>query len=179
MEKKNSQQLKINTHCDCNQQPIANRVGQRKKSAALLALSSAALLLPALSQKSLADTPPENIKLGYRFSNYQEEPTDAAKTFGPINNGNASASVDRYDIDINQFRLIIPVMDQYSVTLDLQAETLSGASPWFTGEVGGQTKLVMSGASIRENRDDIGVSFRYYASEGNAGVTLSHSSEND
>lgn len=179
MDNRNLQQLKINTHCDCDQQPIVNRVGQRKRSTVLVALSSAALLLPALSQKSLADTPPENIKLGYRFSNYQEEPTDAAKTFGPINNGNASASVDRYDIDINQFRLIIPVMDQYSVTLDLQAETLSGASPWFTGEVGGQTKLVMSGASIREKRNDIGVNFRYYASEGNAGLTLSHSAEND
>ena len=154
-------------------------LNQKKKSNTLLALSSAALLLPAISQNSQADTPPENIKLGYRISNYQEDDTPADKTFGPINNINTSAALERYDIDVNQFRLIVPFMDQYSLAVDLQTETLSGASPWFTGEIGGQAKLVMSGASIREDRDDISVNFRYYASEGNTGVTLSRSSEND
>lgn len=179
MNNKKNPQSKINKEHCLKVEPIVSRaeknqgknLTQKNKSNALLALTSAALMLPGISEKSHADTPPENIKVGYRFSNYQEDVTDANKTFGP--------SADRYDIDINQFRLLVPFMDQYSLTLDLQTETLSGASPWFTGEVGGQAKLVMSGASIKEERDDVGVSFRYYASEGSGGVTFSQSSEND
>ncbi|MBL4606853.1 MAG: DUF3570 domain-containing protein [Pseudomonadales bacterium] len=149
-----------------------------KKSAALLALSSAAMLLPALSNNALADAPPENIELAYRYSNYQEEATDAAKTFGPNSSG-LSSSVDRYNIEINQFRLLLPVGDKYSLAVDLQTEALSGASPWFTGSADGKTKLVMSGASIKEDREDIAANFRFYASEGNAGISLSRSNEND
>ena len=154
-----------------------DRSVQRPKSEALLALTAAALMLPALSQEASADTPPENIKLGYRFSSYGEDATDAAKTFGSINN--ASASSERYDIDVNQFSLLMPLAVKYSLAVDVQTESLSGASPWFTGEANGQAKLVMSGASIKEDRQDIGANLRYYASEGNAGITLSRSSEND
>ena len=61
-----------------------------EKHPALLALTSSALLLPAY-QAARADAPPEFMEMGVRYSKYDEDRTQASKTFG--------GSSQRYDID--------------------------------------------------------------------------------
>lgn len=143
-----------------------------KPGKALAALSSAALLFPAIAPPASADSPPDKIKIGYRFSNYQEDDTKSSKTFG--------GSSERYEIDIHQFRLVAPVGEHFSTVVDIQKETMSGASPWFTGEdAEGNAKLVMSGASIQDERLDVAANLRYHFSEGNAGFSVRRSDEDD
>ncbi|MDH5629536.1 MAG: DUF3570 domain-containing protein, partial [Gammaproteobacteria bacterium] len=114
----------------------------KNKNSFLLALTSSALVLPAY--QSQAATAPERSKFSYQFSSYEEDNTEASKTFG--------GESERYKIDVHQFKLLKPINDEYVVTLDLQTESLSGASPWFTElNNAGQPQLVMSGASISES----------------------------
>jgi len=146
-------------------------VSRRDKNPTLLALTSSALLLPAY-QGAQADAPPEFTELGVRYSKYQEDDTQGSKTFG--------GSSERYEIDVAQFHLLAPVSDNWSVALDVQWEDMSGASPWFVGEsLGGNPKVIMSGASIEETRTDVSVTTRYYYDRGNAGFNYTRSDEND
>ncbi|MDH5434448.1 MAG: DUF3570 domain-containing protein [Gammaproteobacteria bacterium] len=142
----------------------------KNKNSFLLALTSSALVLPAY--QSQAATAPERSKFSYQFSSYQEDNTEASKTFG--------GESERYKIDVHQFKLLKPINDEYVVTLDLQTESLSGASPWFTElNNAGQPQLVMSGASISESRTDFNASIRRYDTNNEMGLSISNSSEND
>lgn len=143
----------------------------RKKNTTLLALSSSALMLPAY-QDALADAAPEFTEMGVRYSKYQEDDTKSARTFG--------GSSERYDIDVAQFHLLAPVSNNWSVALDVQWEDMSGASPWFVGEsASGDSKIIMSGASIEDTRTDVSVTTRYYYDRGNAGFSYARSDEDD
>lgn len=141
-------------------------------SARLLALSSSAALLPAYVPAGRADAPPEFTELGLRYSKYQEDDLSSDNLlFG---------SRERYDIDVTQAYLVAPVGDSFSLALDLQHDSMSGASPWFVGTtVSGQPGVVMSGASIADNRLEVSATTRYYFDRGNAGVKVLHSNEND
>jgi len=141
------------------------------RQSALLALTSSALLLPAY-QGVRADAPPEFTELGMRYSKYEEDNTQGSKTFG--------GSSERYDIDAAQFHLLAPVLDDWSVAVDLQWEDMSGASPWFVGQsLDGGPKVIMSGASIEDTRTEVSVTTRYYYDRGNAGLNYVHSDEDD
>ena len=141
------------------------------KQSALLALTSSALLLPAY-QGVRADAPPEFTELGMRYSKYEEDNTQGSKTFG--------GSSERYEIDAAQFHLLAPVLDSWSVAVDLQWEDMSGASPWFVGQsLDGGPKVIMSGASIEDTRTEVSVTTRYYYDRGNAGFSYINSDEDD
>jgi len=141
------------------------------RQSALLALTSSALLLPAY-QGVRADAPPEFTELGMRYSKYEEDNTQGSKTFG--------GSSERYEIDAAQFHLLAPVLDDWSVAVDLQWEDMSGASPWFVGQsLDGGPKVIMSGASIEDTRTEVSVTTRYYYDRGNAGFNYVNSDEDD
>lgn len=141
---------------------------EKKRSKTLSALSSAALLIPGITPPVSADVAPDNAKLSYRYSEYQE---DDIKADGE--------DVERYDIEVQQFQLITPVAEDFSVTVDLQKESMSGASPITVVEFDGEPVVNMSGASIRDKRIDAAVNTRYYHSDGNAGITVALSDEDD
>lgn len=144
---------------------------RREPSPTLLALTSSALLLPAY-QAVQADSPPEQVTVGVRFSDYHEDDTVDSKTFG--------GSSERYQIDIAQFHLLAPVGDNWSVMLDIQREDMSGASPWFVGaSADGSNKVIMSSASIEDSRTDVSFTTRYYYDRGNIGLNLRRSEEDD
>jgi hypothetical protein len=66
------------------------------------------------------------------------------------------------------------------VAVDVAWEDMSGASPWFVGEVAdGKPKVIMSGASIEDTRTEVSVTTRYYYDRGNAGLNLTYSDEDD
>jgi hypothetical protein len=146
--------------------------GDKKESnSTLLALTSSALLLPAY-QAANAEAPPEFTEVGLRYSNYEEDDTASSKTFG--------GSSERMEVDVAQFHLLAPVADDWSVALDVSWEDMSGASPWFVGESAeGDSKVVMSGASIEDTRTEVSVTTRYYYDRGSAGFNYSRSDEDD
>lgn len=142
-----------------------------ERNPTLVALTSSALLLPAY-QGALADAPPDYTEVGLRYSKYAEDDILAEKAFG--------GDSDRYDIDVVQFHLLAPVADDWSVALDVGWEDMSGASPWFVGQVGNDpAKVIMSGASIEDTRTEVSVTTRYYFDRGNGGLNLTYSDEDD
>jgi len=136
-------------------------------------LSQSLLVLPAYQVPiALADAPPAFTEVGLRYTRYSEDSLDSDKViFG---------SRDRYDIDVTQLWIEAPVGASWSVALDVQNDYQTGASPWFIGaQVDGQPGVIMSGASIQDNRVEVGVTTRYFWADGNAGFAISHSDEDD
>jgi hypothetical protein len=142
------------------------------KSSTLLALTASALALPGLHPVARADSPPAATTVSYRASSYQEDDLDAAKVLG--------GSTERYDITVNQLQLIKPIADKYSLTLTGSTDSMSGASPWYAvSQANGGAGIVMSGATIHEDRRDVNASVRRYLDNGTVGMSLSYSDEND
>jgi hypothetical protein len=140
-------------------------------SRALLALTASALALPGLSGSARADAPPAFSTASLRVSTYKEDDLDAADRL--------AGSTERYDIDIHQLRLQMPVGDNYALTLNSSYESMSGASPWYTLRLGDSTRVVMSGATIDEQRRDYTANLRRYLDNGTVGVSIGGSNEND
>ncbi len=141
--------------------PLMRRLGQ-----------SLAVLPAYQGTAALADAPPTFTEVGLRYSRYSEDSLDSEKLiFG---------SANRYDIDITQLWIEAPVGASWSVALDVQNDYQSGASPWFVGaQADGEPGVIMSGASIQDNRVEVGVTTRYFWADGNAGFAISHSDEDD
>lgn len=136
-------------------------------------LSQSLLVLPAYQAlPSVADAPPAFTEVGLRYTRYSEDSIDRdAVIFG---------ATDRYDIDITQLWIEAPVGASWSVALDVQNDYQTGASPWFVGaQQNGEPGVIMSGASIQDNRVEVGVTTRYFWADGNAGLSVSHSDEDD
>jgi hypothetical protein len=143
----------------------------RSDSPLLRVLKGTIASLPAY-QHALADAPPAFTELGLRYSRYSEDSIDRERViFG---------ATERYDIDVTQLWIEAPVGANWSVALDVQNDYMTGASPWFVGQTAeGEPGVIMSGASIQDNRVEVGVATRYFWADGNAGFTVSHSDEND
>ena len=136
-------------------------------------LSGPLLALPAYqSGTALADAPPAFTEVGLRYTHYSEDSIDQdAVIFG---------ATDRYDIDVTQLWIEAPLGASWSVALDVQNDYQTGASPWFVGaQQNGEPGVIMSGASIEDNRVEVGVTTRYFWADGNAGFAVSHSDEDD
>jgi len=142
----------------------------KSPSRSLIALSSTALALPGIAG---ADAPPPQTTASYKFSNYQEDPLSREQVpFG---------SLERYDIDVHQFQLVSPLGRDYSLHIDANHESMSGASPWFTTPgLDGDPVINMSGASgIYDERSELAIGARYYLATGSIGGTIGYSEEND
>ena len=136
-------------------------------------LSGPLLALPAYQTgTALADAPPAFTEVGLRYTHYSEDSIDQdAVIFG---------ATDRYDIDVTQLWIEAPVGASWSVALDVQNDYQTGASPWFVGaQQNGEPGVIMSSASIQDNRVEVGVTTRYFWADGNAGFAVSHSDEDD
>ncbi len=141
-----------------------------KNKTALAALTASALALPAF--QTIAATAPTEAEVGYRYSSYEEDDAPASLV--------ATGDTKRYTIDTQQFRLLSPVGKNFSVSLDILTETMSGASPMGTQEgSGGEPQLVMSGASISEDREDVRANVTHYGNSVTTSITAGQSNEND
>lgn len=145
-----------------------SRRGNRPRSA-LTVLNAAALSLPAIAQ---ATAPPTEIEIGVATSGYREDDISSADVL--------VGSDHRYDIDINQFFLVAPVGDDWSVEANATRETMSGASPWGTVRApDGAPKLIMTGATIEETRDEVALGATRYYGWGLLSAMVIHSTEDD
>ena len=138
-----------------------------KKLNTLAALSGAALSIPVP-----AEVTPTDEVISYRYSSYQEAESPRERT--------ATLETQRYQIDVHQLAYRLPLNDDWYLNADLQYETLSGASPTQTYKNDeGRSVLLMSGASIEEQRTDLRLSPKRYFKHGTAGGTFAYSTEND
>lgn len=159
----------------------------KNPSSTLLALSTAAMALPALAPNAFAVAPTERV-LSYRYTQYNETSIDPEKVSN-INVANGGGSNKRYDIDVNQYAFSTPVGDHFSMSIDIQDEVLTGATPWTVAKEDVNAtpsdtsddvvKLVMSGASIKEHRTEANVATTYYYSSGTISGNLGYSVEDD
>jgi hypothetical protein len=142
------------------------------KSSSLLALTASALALPGVAPSTRADAPPTSSSIAYRISNYKEDSLPAEYLL--------AGSSDRYDITIHQFQLLTPVGENHALTLNSSVESMSGASPWYAvATADGDKSIVMSGATIHEERRDYNLGLRRYLDNGSLGFSLGVSQEND
>ncbi len=140
------------------------------KNNTLLALTAAAVALPGINAQ--AQQIAEQFEFGVRHHVYEEDGNDPAVTLNPV--------TDRYDIDVNQFRLVAPLSENMQLNLDYQYETMSGASPWYTFQLPGEApKQVMSGASIEDKRTDISAALKYAWGRKSITTGIAHSDEDD
>ncbi|MEE3300159.1 MAG: DUF3570 domain-containing protein [Pseudomonadota bacterium] len=139
-------------------------------SPSLIALSATALALPGITS---ADAPPTQSTISYKFSNYAED--DLSRSEAPF------GDLDRYDIDVHQFQFITPIDSSFSLHIDANYESLTGASPWFTSKgVNGDPIVNLSGASgIRDRRSEFSIGTKYYLFNGSVGGNIGYSEEDD
>lgn len=142
-------------------------MSKRRGPSPLLALSSAALSLPAFAASQPVET-----QLSISTSVYKED--DARK------DRVLAGSDERYEIDIHQFYLLTPVARNWSLAFNVSREIMSGASPWYTVPgVDGKPALIMSGATIRESRTEVSVAATRYTERASFGVAITRSKEDD
>tara|TARA_B110000858_G_scaffold198483_2_gene265552 strand:- start:3660 stop:4817 length:1158 start_codon:yes stop_codon:yes gene_type:complete len=139
-------------------------------SRSIIALSSTALALPGIA---LADAPPTQSTISYKFSNYQED--DLSRSEAPF------GELERYDIDVHQFKLVSPLSRNMSLHVDANYESLSGASPWFTSRgLDGEPIVNLSGPSgINDRRSELSIGSRYYLENGSFAGNIGYSEEDD
>ena len=139
----------------------------------LRSLGRTLAVLPAYQAiPAWSDAPPAFTEVGLRYSRYSEDSIAQDKV--------VLGDRDRYDIDVTQLWIEAPVGSAWSVALDVQNDYQTGASPWFVGiNQEGQPGVIMSGASIQDNRVEVGVTTRYFWADGNAGFNVTHSDEDD
>lgn len=144
------------------------------KTNALLSLTAAALALPGMTpQPAVAQAATEKTILSYRYSEYSEGEVDQNVNVG-------AGSRERYDISIHQLRFKSAIAGNADITVDLQQESMSGASPWYILRgVAGEPILVMSGATIEEERTDIRANFTSYFDTIVSSTSFGYSTEND
>ena len=121
----------------------------------------------------MSDSPPPQSTASYKVSNYSEDDLDRSESpYGDL---------ERYDIDVHQFKLISPIGRNLSFSLDANHETMSGASPWYTSSGSdGEPLVAMSGASgIYDERTEVSVGASYYLSQGTVSGVVGYSEEND
>lgn len=142
------------------------------KSRSLLALTASALALPGITPATRADTPPTETSVNFRISRYEEDNLPQEYL--------AAGNTARYDINIHQLQLVTPVGENYGLTLNSSYESMSGASPWYTVPTFGDSKsVVMSGATIHEERRDYNLALRRYLDNGSVAFNVGSSHEDD
>ncbi|HAG96141.1 MAG: hypothetical protein CMK83_23360 [Pseudomonadales bacterium] len=143
-----------------------------KTSGTLAALTGAALALPAIAQLAQAAELPTKSELGYRYTDYHEDDVDSNQVL--------LGSNQRYEIGTHQLRLVAPVGERFSLTVDALYESMTGASARAVVDNGqGESVLVMTGASIKDTRTDMSAELRHYGNGGSEALVLGFSREDD
>jgi hypothetical protein len=142
-------------------------------SKALLALTTAAMALPGMTDWAQAAAPVDH-GANVRGTYYAEDAMDAE-------NSSSGESSDRYDIKVIQAQYSVPLGANADLVLNAAADFMSGASPWYIQPAVGSTKpeVVMSGATIEDDRYDGTAKGTYYFDSARLAGTVGFSTEND
>ena len=139
----------------------------RQRKGVFAALTASALLLPGLAKAQ-----EERWTVDYGYSHYSEDPIDSSK----LNAG----SPDRYQIDTHQISLRGPLTGRMDLGIDVVNETMTGASPWYVEpNANGDPVVVMTGASISDQRTDVNGHGTYYFDTSRINLQTGYSTEDD
>jgi hypothetical protein len=144
-----------------------------RPSRRLAALTSSALALPGVAGNASADAPIERAEMSYAYSFYDEDKIAGHK----IDSGDPN----RYQIDTHQLRFDVPVAERVDVGVDFLYEKMAGSSPWFVtaNGPGGKPLQALSGATIEDERFDIGGDVDFYLENGKDNFSAGYSTERD
>lgn len=144
----------------------------KKSNSALIALTTAAMLLPNLCKKAEANSLDQKTTFDYKYSNYQEGELAADKLGG--------GSPKRYEIDVHQFKFKTGISSDTEVSISGVQEAMSGASGWYIQpDENGKLLQVMSGATIDEKRSELGIDFHSIYGNTESSLSAGYSQEND
>jgi hypothetical protein len=153
----------------------------KEKNTALIALTAAAMILPGLCQKAEANPLDQKTTFDYKYSAYAEGDVASDK----LSSGSFSES--RYDIDVHHLKFKAPISSDTELSVDLIQESMTGASPWWVEPatdadktlLNGNALVTMSGATIDEERTELGLNFRSYNASSENTLSGGYSTEND
>lgn len=144
----------------------------KDKSTALIALTTAAIMLQGASKKAEANEPERKTTFDYRYSHYAEGAIEADKL--------SYGSADRYVIDVNQFVFKTSISADTDIQIAAVQESMSGASPWYiVPDEQGKAVQVMSGATIDEKRNEVTLDFHSFNTKSESTLSAGYSVEND
>lgn len=132
-------------------------------------LLASSLGLPGMQELLALEVSDDAVE--YRFTYYDEAPLPLDKL--------AFGDPRRYEIQSHQFRILKNLSGTYALELNYLHEAMSGSSPWYVipGEDG--PLQVMSGATIRERRNQIDLSIARQSGDLKHSGAVGYSSEND
>ena len=138
-------------------------------SKAIRSLLVTSLGLPGM-QELLANELPEEA-VDYRYTFYDEDPIPQNRL--------AFGDPRRYEIESHQFRVVRHLDDRYGLELNFQHETMSGSSPWYSVPGPDGPLQVMSGATIRERRNQADLALGFLRGDWTHRAAVGYSTEND
>jgi len=145
----------------------------RARSGVLAALTASALALPGLASFARAETPVDRWTASHATSFYVEDDLDSAKVA-------PGSETSRYEIRTHQLDLRAPFTDRTDLALHFVHESMSGATPWFVEpDADGEPVQVMSGATVKDTRQDFLGTGSYYLDNGRLSLSGGLSTEND
>jgi len=145
---------------------------RKQHTKTLVALTSSALLIPSLS---LGMPVPDKKTLSVRYSNYAEDSIAVSDT-----TLGGSSDIDRYDINVLQVGAAFPVSEKLAMAVNLDIESMSGATPWYiVRDSNNAAKVVMTGASVDDQRTEMMVTTGYYFPDGKFDFNVGFSKEDD
>jgi len=138
------------------------------RTASSLLISS--LSLPGFTELLAADGEPHEFQ--YRYTLYDEDPLPVDLL--------ADGDPRRYTVKSHQFRLNRHVTERFTLTVEGIHESMSGSSPRFVYPDPERGPLqVMSGATIRETRDELNLRLAVTKGDTVHAVLAGYSTEND
>jgi hypothetical protein len=145
-------------------------LAQRARPTILAALTASALALPGLAR---ADTPVDRWSLASATSFYVEDELDSGRAA-------PGTETSRYEVRTQQLDLRAPFTDRTDLALHFVHESMSGATPWFVEpDADGEPVQVMSGATVKDERQDFLGTGSYYLDNGRLSLRGGLSTEND
>ena len=132
-----------------------------KKNNTVTRLSLAALALPGLIQTATAGRVDETYNADIQYGYYAE-------------------SGQRMKVNVYEAALATPIGKTMTASLNLVSDVISGASPIYNNKnSNGQVRQVLSGASIRDERNAITAGLTYFLNSASINVGGGYSTEHD
>lgn len=147
-----------------------------RPSKTLTALTTSALALPGIARSAHAESPVDRASASSSFSYYKEDNLSPSK----FSTAGGTGSRDRYEVFTEQLRFDFPVTPRVDLGIDVLYEEMSGASPWYVlPDANGKPLQVMSGATIEDERLDVGMDVDFYLDRGKDTISAGYSTEKD
>jgi hypothetical protein len=123
----------------------------KKISATVQSLLASGLGLPGMQDLLAQELPDDGFSA--QFTYYDEQPLPLSKL--------AFGSPERYKINTQQLHWVKNIDETYALTVEYVHEAMSGSSPWYVIPTDEGPLQAMTGATIRDKRDQLNASLQW------------------